>query len=66
MKQRYGPTGATTGEIASVIDHDFYDERARRLRVQPLLGDVRGFVYRTVSELAPRPASGLPLRRRYA
>jgi hypothetical protein len=69
MKQRYGPSGATSGEIASIIDHDFYDERARRLRVQPLIGDMRGFVHRTVvtvTQLAARPAIGLPRRSRYA
>ena len=69
MKRRYRPIGATTGEIASVIDHDFYDGRARRLRVQPLIGDMRGFVHRTlvtVTELAARPPSGLVLGPRYA
>lgn len=57
---------ATTGEIASVIDHDFYYERARRLRAEPLVGDMRGFVYRAVAQLTARPASCLPLRPRYA
>ena len=69
MKQRYRPSETTSSEIASVIDQGFYDERARRLRVQPLVGDIRGFVHRTVvtvTELAARPAIGLPRRSRYA
>ena len=57
---------ATTGEIASVIDQGFYDERARRLRTEPLVGGVRDFVYRTMTQLTARPAGCFPLRPRYA
>jgi len=66
MKHSYRPTWARSGEIASVIDHDFYGERARRLRVEPLLGDVRGFAYRMLTQLTAGPGSGLALRPRYA
>jgi hypothetical protein len=69
MKQRYRPSGATSTETTSVIDHGFYDERAQRLRVQPLVGDGRGFVYRTtgtVTRFGASPAGGLSLRFRYA
>ncbi len=65
-QQTHGPTAATTGEIASVIDHDFYCERARRLRAEALAGGVRDFVYRTVTRFTARPASRLPLRPRYS
>lgn len=34
MKQSYESTGTIAGEVASVIDHDFYDEPAWRLRVE--------------------------------
>ena len=64
MKQCYGPIGATIGGIASVIDHGFYGERGRRLRVEPLLGDVRGFAYRMLTQLTAGPGS-LSLRLRY-
>ena len=42
------PAGTRPREIASVIDSDFYSERARRLRDDAVAGGVRDFVYRTI------------------
>lgn len=65
-QQTHGPIAATIGEMASVIDHDFYCERAWRLRAEALAGGMRNFGYRTGTRFTARPASRLPLRPRYS
>ena len=57
---------APTGEIASVIDYEFYRERGRRPRAQALAGEMGDFVYRAMTHLSAGSASFLPLRPRYA
>jgi hypothetical protein len=53
-------------EIASVIDYEFYRERARRLREQAVAGGVRDFVYRTITRFCGTPGSRLPVRPQYS
>ncbi|MDX1487065.1 MAG: hypothetical protein R3268_02615 [Acidiferrobacterales bacterium] len=55
-----GPTWTRPREIASVIDYDFYRERARRLREEAVAGGVRDFVYRTISRFCETPSSRAP------
>lgn len=48
-QQTEGRTWTRPREIVSVIDYDFYHERARRLRDEAMAGGGRDFVYRAIS-----------------
>jgi hypothetical protein len=64
-QQTEGPTWTRPREIASVIDSDFYRERARRLRDEAMAGDGRGFVYRTFSRFCGTSTGRAPARPEY-
>lgn len=61
-RQTDGPSWTGPSEIASVIDYDFYRERARRRREDAVAGGVRDFVYCTITRLCGLPASRLAVR----
>lgn len=61
-QQTERPTGTRPREIASVIDSDFYSERARRLRDDAVAGGVRDFVYRTITRFCEMSAGRFPAR----
>ena len=61
-QQTGGSNGTRPRGIASVIDSDFYSERARRLRDDAVAGGVRGFVYRTITRLCDTSAGRAPAR----
>lgn len=60
------PSWTGPSEIASVIDYDFYRERARRRREDAVAGGVRDFVYCTITRFCGPPASHLPVRLEYS
>lgn len=64
-QQTEGSTWTRPREIASVIDYDFYCDRARRLRDEAMAGGGRDFVYRTISRFCGTSASGAPAAPEY-
>ena len=65
-QQTEGPAWTRPREIASVIDYDFYRERARRLRDDAVAGGVRDFVYRTITRFYGTSAGGAPAKPEYS
>jgi hypothetical protein len=61
-RQQTGITGTRPRVIASVIDSDFYSERARHLRDDAVAGGVRDFVYRTITRFCETSAGRAPAR----
>ena len=56
MNQRHGAVKART--VHSVIDYEFYQNRARRLREDARPGSIGDFVYRTVTGVTPAQIQG--------
>jgi hypothetical protein len=67
VRQQTGEiTGIRPRVIASVIDSDFYRERARRLRDDAVAGGGREFVYRTITRFCGTSAGHAPARPEYS
>jgi hypothetical protein len=65
-QQTEGITGTRPRGIASVIDSDFYSERARRLRDDAVAGGVPDFVYRTITRFCGMSAGRAAARPEYS
>ena len=63
---RHGSNWTGPSEVASVIDYDFYRERARRLRDDAVAGGVRDFVYRTITRFYGASSGRAPARPEYS
>ncbi len=64
-RPRHGSNWTGPREIASVIDYDFYCDRARRLRDEAMAGGGRDFVYRAITRFCGTSASCAPARPEY-